>query len=49
MSQSVYLHIVARDQLGKSVPAGTQNVWRRFLCGLCHIKDSGRLFLAELV
>jgi hypothetical protein len=39
VSLSVCPPIVARQWLGKHVPAGTKNCWsRRFLCGPCHIK-----------
>jgi hypothetical protein len=33
--------IVARQRLGKHVPAATKNSWRRrFLCGSCRIKGT---------
>jgi hypothetical protein len=41
--QSVYVyvhpHIVARQQLGKDVPAAKKDCWRRrFICGPCRIR-----------
>jgi hypothetical protein len=37
--ESAYSLIVARQQLGKDLPAATKNYWRRrFLCGPCRIK-----------
>jgi hypothetical protein len=37
---SVYTPIVARQWLGKHVPAETKNYWRyHFLCGPCRIKE----------
>jgi hypothetical protein len=36
---TVYNPIVARQLLGKHVPATTKNGWRRrFLCGTCRVK-----------
>jgi hypothetical protein len=56
MSLSVYPPTVARQRLGKFVPAATKNCWRRyFLCGPCcitgkyAISSSPNLFVSEKV